>query len=300
MADKRNFEYQTQGFLSFLTGRMEMLDAFDRARDKAKSHKVEVFHGQVAESEFRKWLITFLPKKYGVTSGYIISQGLRSSDKIPHYDVIIYDQLESPILWVEDCPDDSRQGRSLAIPVEYVRCVIEVKSDFSSKTVGDATIHLKELLPLMKAVDEPDGRYKRHLPLNFYCGLVFFELAEKNQYNKIALMKVISGLELRGFFGGVILRGEGHTKQRTGLLLLTRSETPIQNNKESLLSRMVMSQTEQFEENVHFGSMLSWSESGFSMFIFDLLARLQGTYESGRVSSFHGLGRSGSELDLKF
>ncbi len=90
-----------------------MLDAFDRARNKAASHEVETYHGKVAEAEFRKWLTDFLPKKYGVTSGYIVSPGLKSTEKTPHFDVIIYDQLESPILWVEGDPDVSSQGRSL-------------------------------------------------------------------------------------------------------------------------------------------------------------------------------------------
>ena len=44
----------------------------------------------------------------------------------PHFDVIIYDELDAPVLWIEDTPDASPQGRSLAIPVEHVRGVLEV------------------------------------------------------------------------------------------------------------------------------------------------------------------------------
>jgi hypothetical protein len=33
-----------------------------------------------------------------------------------------------------------------------------------------------------------------------------------------------------------------------------------------------------------------WSEAYFSQFGFDLIAMMQGTYEAGRVSSFHGMG----------
>ena len=74
--------------------------------------------------------------------------------KTPHFDVIIYDQLEAPILWVEDFPDVSSQGRSLAIPVEYVRGVLERKSTFSPTTVGTALDHLKDLLPLTGGPDD--------------------------------------------------------------------------------------------------------------------------------------------------
>ena len=68
--------------------------------------------------------------------------------------MIIYDYLESPVLWIEDNPDSSEQGHSLAIPVEYVRAVLEVKSTFCTKAVKDAIEHLSDLRPLMKALGQ--------------------------------------------------------------------------------------------------------------------------------------------------
>ncbi|MFZ1159553.1 MAG: DUF6602 domain-containing protein, partial [Candidatus Sulfotelmatobacter sp.] len=135
MLEKLKVEFPSQGWKQFLSARKEMLDAFDSAREKSGIHELETYHGTVAEAEVRKWLLTFLPKKYGVTSGYVVSPGRKSTVKAPHFDVVIYEQLESPILWVEGGPDASEQGRSLAIPVEYVRAVLEVKSRFTSKTV---------------------------------------------------------------------------------------------------------------------------------------------------------------------
>jgi hypothetical protein len=70
MPDKLKIEFPTQGWKQFLTARKEMLDAFDRAREKSSLHEVATYHGKVAEAEFRKWLGSFLPKRYGVTSGY--------------------------------------------------------------------------------------------------------------------------------------------------------------------------------------------------------------------------------------
>lgn len=157
--DKLKVEFPSQGWKQFLTSRKEMLDAFDRAREKARSHEVETYHGNVAESEFRKWLNSFLPKRYAVTSGYIVSPGLKSTDRTPHYDVIIYDSLDAPVLWVEDHPDLSAEGRSLAIPAEYVKAVLQVKSKFSSTTTKDAIEHLQDLLPLMSGIDDVDERY---------------------------------------------------------------------------------------------------------------------------------------------
>lgn len=271
-----------------------MLDAFDRAREKARSHEVEVFHGKVAEAEFRKWLSGFLPKRYGVTPGYIVSPGLKSSDKTPHFDVIIYDQLESPVLWVEDSPDVSPQGHSLAIPVEYVRGVLEVKSAFSPSTVDSAMEHLKDLLPLMGGPDEPQEKYKLHLPASSCCGLVFFDLKKEYEFSEAALAKLIAGIQFRGFFGGVILRGEGHTLGTTGRLSILQSNTPIESTIQksglSLLGGFGMSQSSRVTDDLHFGSMLMWSETNFSQFGFDLIAVMQGTYEVGRLSSFHGMG----------
>ena len=162
MPEKLKIEFPAQGWKQFLTSRKEILDAFDRAKQKAKAHEVETFHGKVAEAELRKWLLSFLPKRYGITPGYIVSPGLKSSQKTPHFDVIIYDQLEAPVLWIEDSPDVSAQGRSLAIPVEYVRGVLEVKSTFSSSNVQHAMDHLTDLLPVMDGLDDPREKYKLH------------------------------------------------------------------------------------------------------------------------------------------
>lgn len=295
MADKLKIEFPTQGWKQFLTSRKEMLDAFDRAREKSRGHEVETFHGQVAEAEFRKWLSSFLPKRYGVTSGYIVSPGLKSTQRTPHFDVIIYDQLESPVLWVEDSPDVSSQGRSLAIPVEHVRCVLEVKANLSSTSAGEAIEHLKDLLPLMVGNDDPAEKYKLHLPPTFCCGLVFFNLKQEHQFSEATLSKLIAGIELRGFFGGIVLRGEGHQKGDTGKLSLLRSETPIEStigkNKESLLNSG-MSESVKITDSLYFGAMLMWAEPNFSQFGFDVLAMMQGTYEVGRLSSFHGMGTS--------
>lgn len=296
MADKLKIEFPTQGWKQFLTARKEMLDAFDSAREKARSHEVETFHGRVAEAELRKWLSSFLPKRYGVTSGYIVSAGLKSSEKTPHFDVIIYDQLEAPVLWVEDSPDVSSQGRSLAIPVEYVRSVLEVKAAFSPRSVDEAMEHLKDLLPLMGGPDDPQDKYKLHLPTTFSCGLVFFEMRKEQQFSESALAKLVAGVQFRGFFGGVILRGEGQTVAATARLSLTQSKTPIESTigatKQSLLGGFGMTESIRVTDDLHLGAMLMWTEPNFSQFGFDLIAMMQGTYEMGRLSSFYGMGTS--------
>ena len=136
MSEPLEVQFPSQGWKQIITARKAILDAFDTAREQARAHEVETYHGRVAEAEIRKWLVQFLPKRYGVTSGYVVSPGLKSTDKTPHYDVIIYDQIESPVLWVEGNPDMTEHGRSRAIPVENVYAVLEVKSHYSSQTVN--------------------------------------------------------------------------------------------------------------------------------------------------------------------
>jgi hypothetical protein len=40
--------------------------------------------------------------------------------------------------------------------------------------------------------DHPAERYKRHLPHNFLCALVFFELGKKDSFSGSALKKIAS------------------------------------------------------------------------------------------------------------
>jgi hypothetical protein len=161
--------------------------------------------------------------------------------------------------------------------------------------VQDAVAHLKDLLPLMGGPDDRQERYKLHLPATFCCGLVFFDLNEEHQFSETALAKLIAGVELHRFFGGIILRGHGHKKDDTGKMSLLRSETPIESTigeKKSSLLNFGMTQSVKVTDNLHYGAMLMWNEFHFAQFGFDLIAMMQGIYEVGRLSSFHGMGSS--------
>jgi hypothetical protein len=299
MAENLTVEFPSQGWRQILTSRKDILDHYDTARQRAQGQEVETLHGRVLEAEFRKWLQEFLPRKYGVAAGFVVSPGLKSSVKTPHFDTIIYDQLESPVLWVEDNPDFSSQGRSLAIPVEYVRAVLEVKASFSSSNVKEAIDHLADLSPVLNGIDSATDRYKLHLPPAFQSGLVFGEVRRTHMYSDAALEALIDGARLRGFFGGVILRAEGHTFPHTGRIALTRSDTPSEStlkDRQTPIGEYALSASREIAEKFHLGAMVMWSESNFAQFAFDLVAMLQGTYEPGRVSSFYGMGSSFHEL----
>lgn len=284
------------GWEQFLTAKIDMLSAYDSAKIMTTGHKVPVHHGKVAEGRFREWLSQFLPKRYGVTSGFIISQSMSASAKVPHFDVIIYDQIESPILWVDYNPDHSTQGHSMAIPAEYVKCVIEVKSSFSSRTMSDAINHLKELEPLLVGVDGDSDRYKIFLPPGFFSYVVFFELRNVYRNDRNGLIKMVDGVSLRGFSGGVILRGEKFNNKPTASLSLSHSNQEINFTKDRPSSDLFvghyMTDFFQAENGVYYGANLSWSESNFARFAFDIIARLNGSYKVGYSSSEYAFGMS--------
>jgi hypothetical protein len=298
MPEKLSIEFPSQGWRQILTARKAILDAYDNARQLAKGRKVETSHGNTFEAAFRKWLQEFLPKRYGVTSGFVVSSGQKSGIKTPHFDVIIYDQLNSPVLWIEGNPDASPQGRPRAIPVEYVCAVLEVKSSFSSVNVKRAIEHLADLSPLLGGLDLPTDRYKLHLPPTFRCGLLFGEAHPTAMHSEAALKAVIAGACLRGFFGGLILRAEGDNAPRSGRIELLESRQPFPRmftGRRTSISAFATSSSHEFSENCHIGAMTKWQEMNFAGFAFDLVAMLQGTYVQRRLSSFYGVGDSSHE-----
>lgn len=124
-----------QGFRQLNTNKLLILKEYELSKIINENRPVKVAHGNTGESAFRNFLTKFLPKKYGVTSGFIISSVFDSLEKIPHYDVIIYDQINAPILWEDINTDQSIEGLSKAIPVEFVCGVIEIKSSLNRKAV---------------------------------------------------------------------------------------------------------------------------------------------------------------------
>jgi hypothetical protein len=284
-------DFSKPGFKQFLSQRKEMLDRFDSAFVRAQAQKVQVHHGKVAEASFRAWLGAFLPTRFGVTSGYIISNDRKANDKLVHFDVIIYDQIESPILWLDDSADLSHEGTSKAIPVEHVYCVLEVKSQLSPTTMKEAIEHLSELRPFM-GTDKKDERYKVCLPDHFCCGVVFFNLAKENEYSESTLLNMVEGSALRGFFGGIALRGEGHTLSVSGRLQLLLPNSTIEGTigreKNSIL-KGGMSQSKEVAGR-HYSVMCMWGQMFFAQFAFDLIAMMNGKYQPGMLSSFYGFG----------
>lgn len=280
-----------------------MLAAYDIAKEQSSNRKVKTGHGLVAEAEFRRWLTEFLPKRYAVTSGFIISPGVSNSEYMVHFDVIIYDQLESPVLWIENNSDSSDQGTSRAIPVEYVLGVIEVKSKFNKRNAREAVEQLSELKPLLACTEPINKPVKLYLPAKFFCATVFFELRKEDDMDFGAMDELVEASMLRGFYGGYILRSESLDKYYSGKISFVSENCSVEPNNRAL-SFWAASKSKKFSNDVYFGMLLYHSETHFSEFAFDIIAILKGTYHPHVLSSLYCIGttqwENGSSMDVRY
>lgn len=96
--------------------------------------------GDATEAGWRSVLKDFLPKKYGVSSGFIIDSFGGQSDQI---DIIIHDQQYSP-LFLRTPPDN------LVIPAESVYAVFEVKQSLNKDHVRYASDKINSVRSLQR------------------------------------------------------------------------------------------------------------------------------------------------------
>src|SRR5437762_10353761 len=83
-------------------------------------------------------------RNMGVTSGYIIPDVVAVEYKLYHFDLLIYDQLNSPMLWSDGDYDQSEQGKRRAIPAKHIHAAFEIKASLTSKTARDAIAKLSD------------------------------------------------------------------------------------------------------------------------------------------------------------
>ncbi|WP_281921909.1 DUF6602 domain-containing protein [Flavobacterium collinsii] len=220
-ADKYGFI----GWREFLSNRQEILVQYDNALEKNSNRPVRTSHGNAAEAAFRKLLSNHLPQRYGVTSGYIIPDIVSTDYKLYHFDVIIYDKLNSPVLWSEDDFDTSDLGKKLAIPAKYVLSVIEIKSTFNKKNVNEAIAKLKSL-----------EAFSPYLHPYFSSNAVFVEIKNTEIENVDILNSFLFDNNIR-FWGGMIIRSDINSEM-TGLISYSVDENP--NVKESAKSQVLV------------------------------------------------------------
>jgi hypothetical protein len=170
---------------------------------------VKTAHGVSGEAHFRAFLQEFLPKKYGVTKGYIITPDLDYAGPLEEWDIIIYDAMESPVLFVRQNRDEHERSGKRGIPVEYVRGVVEVKATFNKSMAEDAT---RKLLKLRDFIGQPDKKSRATVPDSFSAFAVFFETKVASSDEYVAALGALAPFwqtpPLLAFSGALILRGQ--------------------------------------------------------------------------------------------
>lgn len=91
---------------------------------------MKVDHGNVAEEIFRNYRARFLPKKYGVAKGHILTHDLTYDGPLEEWDLIVYDISESPVLFVRD---ESGATPRLGIPRPTRKRCYRSKGDVDSE-----------------------------------------------------------------------------------------------------------------------------------------------------------------------
>jgi len=303
--------YGQHGWKEFHRNRKDILAEFDKILEQTTNRPIQVAHGQGVEAYLRKWLAEFLPKKYGVTSGYIIPNLYDDSGKIYHYDIIIYDRLDAPVLWTEGNEDNSEQGKYRAIPAKYVVAVYEVKSRLTKSNISDALDKLNQTKDFSDQLN----------PL-YSSGIIFVELKESDNNRESIIKELIKGKDVFGFSGGMVLRYEGDSTC-TALINILEVEskeedkhkhyTPIakpidalniyltEDGKLELAEQgagatLVATSDKNWSVSKQYGVIinegnklidLSWSRSNFSEFCINLLSSLEGLpYNDKKRPSF--------------
>lgn len=299
------------GWREFHRNRKNILAEFDKLIEQTSNRPVQTAHGPAVEAYLRKWLSEFLPKKYAVTSGYIIPNLFTEIEHIYHFDIIVYKNLDAPILWTEGNEDNSEQGKYRAIPAQHVVAVYEVKSRLTKKNVAEALVKL----------DQPSA-FKDQLSTNYSCGVIFIDLKQSENESHSIIAELHKGKDVHGFSGGMVLRYE-NDHSATGLIYFSKSDG-TQTEAEPLLSPLAKSidtlnivQTEDGSVQIRergagvklvrtakdtwsisksYGPFLSqdgssvylsWSRSNFSSFCINLLSALEGlSYDDKNRPSF--------------
>jgi len=291
------------GWQEFASNRTDILAKYDAAKSRGASRPIKTEHGVTGEAAFREWLSSFLPAKYRVTSGFIIPDVVETpAYKLYHYDIIIFDALNAPVLWTDANPDLAEQGKRRAIPARYVYAVLEIKAAFGASPARDALDKLRELNVIAP-----------HFPAQFSCAAVFMELPLALTSQGKLLAHLIPEPPIHAFWGGLIMRCELNEDMSGEITFFENADGKgsVQNNPDIQLAKdidqlnifinsagaCVIAENAGGAQFVSDGVSnwmvsklftptfcgestcvaLSWSANAFSQFALNLLCRLEGS-----------------------
>lgn len=273
------------GLDSFFAERDKLLNAYGEAKKQVGDDAVKTEHGVTGEAAVRKWMQSFLPKRFGVCKGYIITTNLEFEGALEEWDVLVYDAMESPVLFTRGPGDADNAESKRAIPVEHVRAVIEVKATLSPTMAKKCTDKLLKLDQYFG--DNRDSEYPQYLSHPFVCAALFLETKVDTlaQYRRALdnLTVLYQRESMKSFMGGLVVRSQ-RNNDHSGYLKPLWSKDPV-----SFPDVFEMSSRFKYHDGTHgvFGTLI-WCVNNYPMFLFDFLALIRGT-RSNKVSSFYGL-----------
>jgi len=97
----------------------------------------EGLKGARVESEVRKFLLEFLPKRYEYGSGIVIDSSGSEVDRSKQEDILVLDKFFNPRLFLDEEPN--------IYPVEVVYCGIEVKTSIDADGLREAISNIASL-----------------------------------------------------------------------------------------------------------------------------------------------------------
>ncbi len=280
------------GIDSFFAERDRLLFDYTIAKKQTSDDAVKTEHGNVAEVLARDWLQSFLPKRFGVCKGYIITPCLfMEEQELEEWDIVVYDAMESPVLFTRGSGSELRQ----AIPVEHVRAVIEVKATLTPMMAEKCA---KKLLKLKRYIGENDSsNYPLFLCKPFVCAAMFFETKVKtlSEYRK-ALDQLTSLCKNNfPFMGSLVLKSQTYP-EHSGYLKVFDESFMSTNNP----LRQEMSSFSSSDGKHGLLGTFGYAVNNYPAFLFDFLALLRGTFQKERVSSFYGLDLKNTKASLLF
>jgi len=270
------------GVDSFFAERTRLLNSYDHAKAQSADDAVKTAHGVEGEAEIRRWLRTFLPKRFGVCKGYIITTNLQFEGPLEEWDVLVYDEIESPILFTRGA-DDAEPKR--AIPVEHVHAAIEVKATLNPENAKKVAAKLLKLKQYIGEDISPE--YPHFLSSLFVCAAVFLETKVESFAQYRSALDHLAGLyqvdDYFPFMGALVLRSQKQA-DHSGYLQLTTANEPF-----PMPDVFEHSSPFQLPNGLHglFGTF-AWAVNHYPTFLFDFLAFIKGT-RTNRVSSFYGM-----------
>jgi hypothetical protein len=128
----------------------KMLIDFETIRDETHPG----IKGKTREGIVRDFLRKYLPKRFGIAYGKVVSSNGNSSKE---QDIIIYDE--------ENCPIFFQEEDIKIIPCEEVYAVIQVKSYLNSEELKDCVENIRSVKVLPKTAYYEQGLFSHHVNL---------------------------------------------------------------------------------------------------------------------------------------